>query len=136
MQTELSRNADLEALVQGSLSFTMFGSRVTVNPPPDDTDEDWLILVDNIAATLDATLKLGCTPDYTYFPDSDYVFLATRLEKVNLIVVDNRDLYDAYVRASSVCKRLNLTDKLDRIAVYDAVLNRVSPCFAVSNKED
>lgn len=41
---------------------------------------------------------------------------------VNLIVTQDNKFYDRFMAATSVAKRLNLLDKADRIALFQAVL--------------
>ena len=41
---------------------------------------------------------------------------------VNLIVTRNDTFFNRFMAASSVAKRLNLLDKADRVAVFQAVL--------------
>lgn len=41
----------------------------------------------------------------------------------NYILVDNPDTFTKWVTATELCKKLNLLEKKDRIAVFDVVVN-------------
>lgn len=113
------------------LSAEPVGSRVTCNPPPVGTDEDWLVLV--AAATSLGNLdydvrsegwRLGGSLDADEnvpIPDDDRFWSYTKGEK-NLIITRSPVFYKRFMAASSVAKRLNLLDKADRIALFQAVL--------------
>lgn len=96
------------------------GSRITCDPPPMDTDENWLLLVksltkfDEIARRnywkLDSSM--GNSPEFASFVFRD----------VNLIATQSDQFFKKFMAATSVAKRFNLLDKSDRIALFRAVL--------------
>lgn len=114
--------------------FQAVGSRVTCNPPPVDTDRDWLVLVEETKQEqffkiANRTFKA----DGSFIPpnentnDPDSVFLSLKHGEDNLIVTSSLKFYLRFLAASSVAKRLNLMDKNDRIALFRAVLYS-EPC--------
>lgn len=109
-------------------STELVGSRVTCNPPPEGTDLDVLCHVDaHKAAALESALQaLGWEAEGSdAYPDalSDGAgFVSFRKDDVNLIVTSDDTFYRRFVAASSVAKRLNLLNKEDRVALFQAVL--------------
>jgi len=122
---------DLPQFPAGSL-FRAVGSRVTCNPPPTDTDYDILVYVPHDLPAPGGSLlcfesswsppsdwkKEGFTGDSMY-PDG---FESYRKGDVNLIITRNPDFWDRFIAATHVAKRLNLLNKDDRIALFQAVL--------------
>lgn len=111
-------------------SITAVGSRVTCAPPPMDTDQDWLVLVDEkdfdqFAAFLsDHLWQVGGSlipNDENYLP-AEVRFNSFTLGDANLIVTASKTFHDRFLAASSIAKRFNLLVKADRIALFQAVL--------------
>ncbi len=103
------------------------GSRVTCEPPPVDTDEDWLVqLLDNDRKVSDAVSTLTQN-DFRWEGSEHYqsaagTFMSWRKGNLNLIVTRDAGFAGRHRAATSICKRLNLLRKEDRIAVFQAVL--------------
>lgn len=105
------------------------GSRVTCNPPPNNTDEDYLVEIkrndhDTVARVVNvlsaASFEWECNEHYQ---DAAGDFMSWRGdENVNLIVTANPTFASRHRVATALCKRLNLMDKADRIALFQAVL--------------
>ena len=99
------------------------GSRVTCKPAPTDTDCDWLVLCaqehvqNHFALQADGWEIGGSEVD-----DGDDLFESWTKGEDNLIITNNVKFFLAFVAATSVCKRFNLLNKPDRIAVFQAVL--------------
>lgn len=104
------------------------GSRVTCNPPVFDSDSDWLVLVNDWNEFIDAAVSEGfeisgsVPADELKRPDSRQKFWSLRRGILNLIVTDCPKFAKQFVAATSVAKRLNLINKDDRIALFQAVL--------------
>lgn len=99
------------------------GSRVTCSPPPMDTDEDFLVLTSDMDATLKNLQEFGFELDTTSYSGSTRsYFHSLRCGTVNYIVTTNPEWYDAFLTATYICKRLNVLDKTDRIAIFEAVM--------------
>jgi hypothetical protein len=106
------------------------GSRITCNPPIMDTDQDYLVLfkdgktTDGVATAL---LIAGWHFDGSRVERADSSlnesqFCSLSLAGVNLIFTSSAVFFGRFLAASSVAKRLNLLDKADRIALFQAVL--------------
>lgn len=107
------------------------GSRVTCNPAPTNTDEDILLLVDDQEEVIVRCTNQGYVGGETYF-DSGAItklpdFYSLRKGDVNLIVTSNKLFYDKFLLATSVCKKLNLLKKNDRITVFQVILYEKGP---------
>jgi hypothetical protein len=109
------------------------GSRVTCNPPPTDTDDDWLYLVVDIEEAVRSFKKDGFYVDGSLMggsivPDDQickhglFVSLKHRHDVVNIIATSDTDFFNRFLAATQVCTRLNLMNKEDRIALFQAVL--------------
>ena len=116
------------------------GSRETCNPPPMDTDEDWLVLVDSekyqefysfVTIDFDQTSQEGYTSeDGTVSP-----FTCYRFEDQNLIVTTDLDFFNKFMQASNEAKRLNLLEKSDRIALFQRILYENSENSSVDSPQ-
>lgn len=116
------------------------GSRVTCNPPPMDTDEDYLLLIeadgggrDGPSGTRVSNLEYylrqngwevgGSLPTDIEPPvREDEKFRSWTYGPLNLIVSESATFFQRFMAATAICKRLNLMNKADRIAVFQAVL--------------
>ncbi len=106
------------------------GSRVTCNPPPTDTDEDFLVFTRDKAATIAALRSIGF--EYSADPEknaryvrlnetSDWRFTSLYFGDLNYIVTDSSFFFERFLTATHVCKMLNLLNKEDRIMVHEAI---------------
>ncbi len=110
--------------------FEACGSRITCNPPPMDTDRDWIVLVkaelwDEFCNTLlDNTWELGGSsiPNEINTLSPECRFNSFTLGIDNIISTQSPEFYRKFVAATSVAKTLNLLNKDDRIALFQAVL--------------
>lgn len=112
------------------------GSRVTCNPAPVDTDADFLIHLaekefegnsiqlfreelEHWGWEIGGSMPLDA--DHGNYPPETKFTSFTRGE-INLIVTENALFFQRFMASTAVCKRLNLLEKADRIAVFQAVL--------------
>lgn len=104
------------------------GSRVTCDPPPTDTDEDYLVL---LMSNKDIGGRLGddgWSLDGSFISDEvnrtepEHRFTSWSRDGINLIVTRNFIFFQRFMAASSIAKRFNLLKKEDRIALFQAVL--------------
>lgn len=122
------------------LSAHPTGSRYTVMPAVLDTDDDWLVLVENLADAeramapgeddvfqpwergfgVAAPKTLGLPADYSDEAGS-WRFSAWRNGATNLIVTDDRTMYLRSVAATLLAQKLNLQTKEERIELFRAV---------------
>lgn len=107
---------------------TLVGSRVTCAPAPTDTDQDVLCLV-NLDKWPDLIEELtwdGFTFDgnehYANALEGGCGFRSYRNGEINLILTTDAEFHRRFLAATSVAKHLNLLDKSDRIALFQAVL--------------
>lgn len=102
------------------LSIVPVGSRVTCDPPPTDTDRDWLVMVTDINDFAELVDDAGW--EYGGSGEGDPDFMSFRKGIDNLIVTDDLFFYDKFMLASTLAKRFNLMKKEDRVALFQAVL--------------
>ena len=105
------------------------GSRVTCNPAPVGTDQDFLCLCKPQYDLLDVAstcLNAGHQVDMKYGTVLGE-FLSTRSGDINLIATTNRTFFDKFIVASKTAKFLNLLNKDHRIALFDAVIKGEPP---------
>lgn len=105
------------------------GSRVTCSPAPTDTDEDYLVELPNTDSVRSDMSSLmsdyefrleGCTEHYNNATASG--FTSWRRDDINFIITSDKEFARRHRAATYVCKRLNLLNKRDRIALFQAVL--------------
>ncbi len=115
------------------LAIEHVGSRVTCNPPPTDTDDDWLYLVANIEEFVQSFKKDGFYVDGSLMGGNVvaenevckhglFVSMKHPVDDVNLIATSDREFFQRFLAATAVCRRLNLMNKADRIDLFQAVL--------------
>lgn len=108
------------------VAFYHCGSRVTCDPAPTDTDDDILALTNqdaSIVTQMIGNLGFRFDPSHEHYrSEISTSFLSARNGEINLLVTANSEFYRRHQAATSVCKHLNLMDKADRIAVFQAVL--------------
>lgn len=108
----------------------LVGSRVTCSPPPTDTDQDVLVLVqkggfNDLArwACEDHNFKLDGSEVEDYFDLSPAdTFRSLSDGEHNIIATEDPIFFRKFMAATHVAKRLNLLDKDDRIMLFQAVL--------------
>lgn len=129
------------ALRQNLIMIEPVGSRITCNPAPENTDQDWLILVDSSEAgkygkdwKFDENRLLEiddqiCSIGYEcegsvelYTGDARGSFRSWRKGDVNLIVTHEHAFFDRFITATHLAHRFNLLKKSDRISLFQAVL--------------
>ena len=122
-------DTDIVAALQAEgCEVTPCGSRVTCDPPPVNTDQDYLVLVP--PGEDDVTSAVGILGDYKFLWESSEHyqteaadgFMSWRKDYVNMIVTSNPEFAWKHRAATALCKRLNLQTKADRIALFQAVL--------------
>ena len=124
-------NTELLALNEGVMRYAVrmerVGSRVTCSPPPTDTDIDIIVLCDSVENVAEFLRAAGFDFDGSLPIDESFADSAVRFEsfsngEVNYIVTKSQEFYKRFLAATSVAKRLNLLEKADRIALFQAVL--------------
>lgn len=111
------------------LSAHPTGSRYTVSPAVLNTDDDWLVLVEDLKSA-EAVLEQSdpfikgfarCYHPYDNNIEPGPWSAWRGPGDINLIVTDDRTLYLRKVAATLLCAKLNLVAKEDRIALFRAV---------------
>jgi hypothetical protein len=106
------------------------GSRVTCDPPPMDTDEDYLVLVKDSKVAVAGLKAIGF--EYSSTPEqiekyeqlnqsAQWKFTSLWFGDINYIVTDSQFFFERFLTATYVCKTLNLLKKEDRIMVFEAI---------------
>ena len=111
-----------------AISIEPVGSRVTCDPAPTDTDEDWLVLVrekDVHRATDLLGDKNGFhldNPSEHYRPEQSTFNSWRGPNNTNLIVTFDPSWHYRFQTATKLAKRFNLMLKEERVALFQAVL--------------
>lgn len=114
-------------LIPFVVDYAPTGSREICNPPPMDTDEDWVVLVapsrmkDLKTVLLLDEWKECCDATYEEAKKIDATFCAYRKGEINLIFTQTDLMYERWKFATKLCKFLNLKDKAQRIGVFTMV---------------
>ena len=103
------------------------GSRRCVKPPPEDTDDDWLVLAPSVEII--AALSVGSDPEALgrSLAGDETGFVSHRIGDLNLIITLSDQFFRRFLRAHEVCALLNLANKSDRIIVFRAILYEETP---------
>ncbi len=115
---ELAMNPFLDKVVK----MEYVGSRITCNPAPTDTDEDVLLLTDDLETLIGDCIEVGFTRDGDTKASYPEGFVSLRNGSMNFIVTDDEEFYKKFMLATHVCKFLNVKAKVDRICVFQAIL--------------
>lgn len=99
------------------------GSRVTCDPPPQDTDEDWLCLVrdDPAQRMIGAGFTQDGLPEF-YTGNDNGGFRSWRRGDINIVITQDEAFARKFLAATELARRFNLLAKADRIALFQAVL--------------
>jgi len=140
----VGRSGDSYAIIRDLLGPSMdnaipVGSRVTCDPAPSGTDEDWLVLASPRAG--DKLQEAGFSQDGSpqfYTGNDNGGFRSWRRGDLNVITTESREFFDRFETASDLAKRFNLLAKPDRIALFQAVLygvhwHNLEPAQATNN---
>jgi len=108
----------------GHLRAYPVGSRWTCDPPPMDTDEDYIVYAGKtLAYKLDTKLSnMGFTTEGEDHYGNRSDFKSYRSGEINLIVATSLRFVNLFLKATDVCLRLNLLDKDDRIEIFDIIM--------------
>lgn len=111
------------------IKFYPVGSRVTCDPPPIDTDEDFLCLVDECKLNelyntlIDDGYELGGSAPFNEIKLSEVdSFSSFTKDEINIIATASHEFFELFMQATGEAKRLNLLDKNDRIALFQKIL--------------
>ena len=120
-----------EAVAWKEIARHPTGSRYICNPPVTDTDDDWVVLVEDInyarfIAGRNGWYQAEADTSYGRAGEEDTVptFSSMRhnTESYNYIFIQDPEFYDRYVAATELAKHYNLLKKPDRIQLFHAVL--------------
>jgi hypothetical protein len=115
---ELPMNPFLDKVVK----MEYVGSRITCSPPPTDTDEDVLLLTDDLETLVGDCIEVGFTQDGAVGRAYPKEFVSLRNGTMNFIITDNEEFFKKFMLATHVCKSLNVMEKSHRITVFQAIL--------------
>lgn len=119
---------EIKALCKGVVPV---GSRVTCDPSPTNTDEDFLCLVDRerflelIQLLVYEGYEVGgsdITPSENFTVDKFEGFQSYRKGDVNLIVTCSNVFFDLFMLATNIAKQKNLLVKEDRISLFQHII--------------
>ena len=115
----------IDQLSDGDYVMVPVGSRRTCNPPPTDTDDDYLVLCGDRNQTARSLRELGFEPPEDieeYVALHDCNFISLRFGELNFIVTDDMLWFDKFLTASYFAKKYNVTNKEDRIELFSTVM--------------
>lgn len=103
------------------------GSSVICDPPVTDTDIDFVIYTKNLDRLSTWLINEGfkkTSKDEYEIEDLQNQFCCFRLHVVNLIVVSDKEIFNKWVEATTLAKRLNLRIKQQRIELFKYIFER------------
>ena len=112
------------------LAAVPVGSRVTVSPPPMDTDCDILCRCEDYDSWENFAAYL-CDRDWDEEGAYGHMEFSSWRKEVegtntNLILTYSESFFDKFLEATVQCKKLNLQTKEERIALFDKVMGKKS----------
>lgn len=122
------RDKIVREVVEDGYWIKMTGSRVTKDGWTKESDWDYVVYDPD--RTLDK--KFGNDPNWLMGGSSrGDEFNSWRSSEVNIILVDNEEVWKKYIIATNLIKTLNSKTKGERIAVFDSVFGKDSNAKAV-----
>lgn len=119
---------DLPELVFGILEVVPTGSYFTVTPRVEDTDRDYLLLVDDLDDVEWKLRTAGWDTHEDYATGNDIKFVCARKGVHNLIIYQDVVGFTLFKAATRAQKLLNYTDKDDRVRLFRRICGEdVSP---------
>lgn len=103
------------------------GSRVICSPPPEDTDDDWMLLVHDFAHMDNHLLMNNWVPSldpFEYDGMEEGLFRSFRKGEVNILITDDEEYFESFKLATQVARDLNLMNKVDRKMLFYAFKHR------------
>lgn len=97
------------------------GSKYICFPPVENTDEDWVVLVEEgYEQELSDKGFVYSMSDVEY--SNPGIFISARKGNLNWIVTTNKAFFKRFVLATKVARKLNLLEKQSRVALFQAIL--------------
>ena len=124
--TSLTQSIIINRLTKIGAKWQKVGSTVTCNPPPKDTDIDYLVLKTQPEGDLNELINEfgfgaeGLLSTSSKYPESE--FASYRKGNINLIVARTECFYSMFIHATNISRTLNLLEKADRIKLFQAIL--------------
>lgn len=118
----------IKRLRAAGCAVEMCGSKVTCDPPPFDTDTDYRVSVPRGETFVREVVSVLGDRGFQWEGSEHYQnaaadgFMSWRKGDVNFIVSSNHEWLTKHAIATALSKRLNLLEKADRIALFQAVL--------------
>lgn len=109
----------LVAMLVNCKEYHATGSRYICEPAP-ATDHDVVCWVEDLEKFVGQANDIGYEGGGSPLDESHFV--SQRRGEVNLIVTEEERFYRLFVLATNLAKRWNLTDKDDRIRLFQAIL--------------
>ena len=112
----LKMTSIIDQLSDGDYVMVPVGSRRTCNPPPTDTDDDYLILCEDRNQTVKSLKELGFEPPEDieeYVALHDCNFTSLRFGELNFIVTEDMLWFDKFLTASYFAKKYNVTNPFE-----------------------
>ena len=102
------------------------GSAVICSPPVLNTDEDWVVLFRDYIQqreAIDYMMKEGWVRDGKECKSAeiDRSFASFRKGNLNLITMVSEHFYEKYKLSTKIATVLNLTDKSQRVSVFELI---------------
>ena len=111
------------AFGRDALGLEPMGSRVTCDPAPTGTDEDWLMLVRGDPQPRMAALGMDQDGSPEFYTGTDAGgFRSWRSGDLNVVTTRDEEFFNRFMTATHLARRFNLLVKADRIALFQAVL--------------
>jgi hypothetical protein len=95
-----------------------------------DTDEDFLLLVEDLDEAVIKLKEIGFDTGMTKEQEDEYLslqrtsggrFKSLRFGSVNYIVTQSAFFFDRFLTATHICKTMNVMDKTQRILIFHGV---------------
>ncbi len=113
--------------IPGVIDYYRTGSRYICTPPVTDTDDDYVVLVQDTRSFIHDARNAGYEASAKDSCADHSEFMSFRKDDINLIVTDDLAFFGRFNAATEVAKRLNLRNKNDRIMLFQAVLYGKEP---------
>lgn len=107
---------------RNGLVYEKVGSRVTSSVFDPDADHDYLVYEEDFMWLDDLLKREGYTTSKTWYQPTENLFTSYRNGDINILVTPNAEFFRKFMLATRLATKFDLTDKQDRIALFQAIL--------------
>jgi hypothetical protein len=121
MDKEVNFSVEISPILNNALLFYQTGSTVICSPPVTNTDEDYILFVQEECLVKFYNENFGDNWESKISGYEGCILDCFRNGKYNILVTSNLFYYNIWVTATDIAKKLNLTNKDQRVFLFRTI---------------